>query len=48
MIYNTVIFEPTVAQKTAPMFAHFPMIALVQHADIIQGSETFVYRTTLS
>ena len=27
----------TVAQKTAPMFAHFSMIALVQHADIIQG-----------
>ena len=38
----------TVAQKTAPMFAYFLMIALVQHADIIQGSETFVYKTTLS
>jgi hypothetical protein len=25
----------TVAQKTAPMFAHFSMIALVQNADII-------------
>ena len=34
--------KATVAQKTAPMFA------LVQHADIIQGSETFVYKTTSS
>ena len=38
----------TVAQKTAPMFAHFSIIALVQHADIIQGSKTSVNKTTLS
>ena len=47
-VCSTMTHRHTVAQKTAPMFAHFSMIALVQHADIIQGFETFVHKTTSS
>ena len=36
----------TVAQKTVQMFACFGEIALLQNADIIQGSEFFITRNT--
>ena len=40
--------EYTLAQKTAPMFAHFLMIVLVYDADIIQGYDVPVQGTTSS
>ena len=47
-VYNICLKKSncTVAQKTAPMFAHLPMIALVENADIIQSSEIFVQYIT--